>query len=98
MLVPQVPQLIENYRGQSAEGISLRFLGIWMLGDLTNLIGALYGGLYVQRTSFAWAFRFLLFTQEFRVECLIAHSSGACHKPQLLPYFKLRYSFSRELC
>lgn len=41
----QVPQLAENYRGQNAEGISLRFLGIWMVGDLTNLVGAVYGGL-----------------------------------------------------
>lgn len=41
----QVPQLVENYRGQNAEGISLRFLGIWMVGDFTNLVGAVYGGL-----------------------------------------------------
>ena len=60
MLMPQVPQLIENYRGQNAEGISLKFLGIWMLGDLTNLLGALYGGLYVQVTSLTNVVHFLL--------------------------------------
>ena len=53
MLAFQVPQLIENYRGQSADGISLRFLGIWMLGDLANLIGAFYGGLYVLLEPFS---------------------------------------------
>ena len=45
MVQIQVPQLVENYRGQNAEGISLRFLGIWMVGDFTNLVGAVYGGL-----------------------------------------------------
>lgn len=48
--------MIENYRGQSADGISLRFLGIWMLGDLTNLIGAFYGGLYVLLGAFSSPF------------------------------------------
>ncbi|KAF2673369.1 PQ-loop-domain-containing protein [Microthyrium microscopicum] len=35
-----VPQLIENYRLQSADGISLVFLSVWFLGDITNLLGA----------------------------------------------------------
>ncbi|KAF2430695.1 PQ-loop-domain-containing protein [Tothia fuscella] len=36
-----VPQLIENYKQGSAEGISLTFLCVWFIGDLTNLSGAL---------------------------------------------------------
>ncbi|KIW05152.1 uncharacterized protein PV09_03703 [Verruconis gallopava] len=40
-----VPQLIENYRQGSAEGISLLFLVVWFIGDITNLIGAVWAGL-----------------------------------------------------
>ena len=40
-----MPQLIENYRLQSADGISLLFLLVWFLGDITNFIGAAWAGL-----------------------------------------------------
>jgi hypothetical protein len=39
------PQLIENYTLQSGEGLSTLFVIIWLLGDMTNLLGALLGGL-----------------------------------------------------
>ncbi|ODQ81627.1 hypothetical protein BABINDRAFT_159894 [Babjeviella inositovora NRRL Y-12698] len=38
-LFAQLPQVIENHRRNSVEGISISFLGCWVLGDLTNLIG-----------------------------------------------------------
>ncbi|WEW55415.1 hypothetical protein PRK78_000846 [Emydomyces testavorans] len=41
----QVPQLIENYRCGSAEAISMTFLLVWLVGDITNLIGALWARL-----------------------------------------------------
>lgn len=41
----QVPQVIENYRNGSAEAISLAFLFVWFLGDVTNLIGAAWARL-----------------------------------------------------
>lgn len=41
----QVPQLIENYRQGSASGISITFLLVWMVGDITNLIGAIWAQL-----------------------------------------------------
>jgi uncharacterized protein with PQ loop repeat len=41
----QVPQLIENYKQGSAEGISLAFLTVWFVGDVTNLVGAVWAGL-----------------------------------------------------
>lgn len=41
----QVPQLIENYKSGSADGISLSFLIVWFIGDITNLAGALWAGL-----------------------------------------------------
>ncbi|CAN8100373.1 unnamed protein product [Discula destructiva] len=36
-----LPQLITNYKAKSADGLSMGFLLIWLLGDLTNLAGAL---------------------------------------------------------
>lgn len=40
-----VPQLIEQWRLKSAEGIAIGFISIWFLGDLFNLIGSLWAGL-----------------------------------------------------
>lgn len=40
-----VPQLVENYKQGSAEGISLAFLIVWFIGDITNLAGAIWAGL-----------------------------------------------------
>ncbi|KAI1648339.1 PQ-loop-domain-containing protein [Daldinia loculata] len=40
-----LPQLIANYRAQSAEGLSMIFLAVWLFGDLANLSGALVTGL-----------------------------------------------------
>ncbi|CAO3618467.1 unnamed protein product [Cunninghamella echinulata] len=37
----QFPQVIENYRRGSSEGLSIKFLSIWLAGDSTNLIGCL---------------------------------------------------------
>ncbi|KAF2461737.1 vacuolar membrane PQ loop repeat protein [Lineolata rhizophorae] len=40
-----VPQLVTNYRMRSAEGISLAFLTVWFVGDVTNLVGAVWASL-----------------------------------------------------
>ena len=40
-----LPQLVENYQQGSADGISLTFLFIWFVGDVTNLAGALWARL-----------------------------------------------------
>jgi hypothetical protein len=37
--ISQVPQLILNYKTGSADGISLAFLLVWLIGDITNLSG-----------------------------------------------------------
>ncbi|KAI5295321.1 putative vacuolar membrane transporter, partial [Ascosphaera pollenicola] len=34
------PQIIENFRRGSADGLSLLFLAIWLLGDVFNILGA----------------------------------------------------------
>ncbi|KAF2004982.1 PQ-loop-domain-containing protein [Amniculicola lignicola CBS 123094] len=53
-----VPQLIENYKQGSAEGISLAFLVVWFIGDITNLAGALWAGLVPTVTALAVYFCF----------------------------------------
>ncbi|KAI0082619.1 hypothetical protein K474DRAFT_1654730 [Panus rudis PR-1116 ss-1] len=37
----QFPQVLENIRLQSVEGLALPFLANWLLGDLTNLLGCI---------------------------------------------------------
>ena len=44
-LIAQIPQLYENYTTGKAEGVSLAFLAVWLIGDLTNLIGAIWASL-----------------------------------------------------
>ncbi|SPO38423.1 uncharacterized protein PSFLO_03901 [Pseudozyma flocculosa] len=43
-LFAQSPQLLENYRRGSVEGLSPVFLVQWMLGDATNLVGCVLTG------------------------------------------------------
>ncbi|CAL3972981.1 unnamed protein product [Diplocarpon coronariae] len=40
-----LPQLYLNYKTGSADGISMGFLTVWLIGDITNLAGALWAGL-----------------------------------------------------
>ncbi|KAK1833114.1 putative vacuolar amino acid transporter YPQ1 [Podospora conica] len=37
-----LPQLITNYKTKSADALSMKFLFIWLLGDIANLSGALW--------------------------------------------------------
>ncbi|GAB1320215.1 Putative vacuolar membrane transporter for cationic amino acids [Madurella fahalii] len=38
------PQIIENFRRSSAEGLSIQFLVVWLLGDVFNILGAVLQG------------------------------------------------------
>ena len=38
------PQIIENWKRSSAEGLSVVFIIIWLLGDFFNIIGAVLQG------------------------------------------------------
>ena len=40
-LFAQVPQIYKNHKLKSASGLSIYFLAEWLLGDLTNLLGAI---------------------------------------------------------
>lgn len=44
-IVLLMPQLIEQWRMKSAKGIALGFISIWFMGDLLNLVGAVWAGL-----------------------------------------------------
>ncbi|KAI0822040.1 PQ-loop-domain-containing protein [Trametes gibbosa] len=44
-LVVYSPQILENYRQQSGEGLSVSFIAIWLIGDLCNLSGAVMANL-----------------------------------------------------
>lgn len=47
------PQLIENFRRSSADGLSLAFLLTWLLGDLSNVLGAILQGVLPTMTVLA---------------------------------------------
>ncbi|KAK3944586.1 vacuolar amino acid transporter YPQ3-like protein 2 [Diplogelasinospora grovesii] len=38
------PQIFENFRRGSAEGLSIQFIIVWLLGDLFNILGAVLQG------------------------------------------------------
>ncbi|ORE02157.1 PQ-loop-domain-containing protein [Rhizopus microsporus var. microsporus] len=38
-LIVFIPQLLENYKRKSGDGLSIVFLFVWLLGDIFNLIG-----------------------------------------------------------
>lgn len=40
-----MPQLIEQWRMKSVEGIAIGFISIWFLGDVLNLVGSIWAGL-----------------------------------------------------
>jgi len=44
-IVVYSPQIYENYSLQSGEGLSVLFVVIWLLGDISNAAGALLAGL-----------------------------------------------------
>ncbi|PWN24495.1 hypothetical protein BDZ90DRAFT_214563, partial [Jaminaea rosea] len=54
-LFAQSPQILTNYQRGSVDGLSLVFLGQWMGGDVTNLLGCiLTDQLTFQKLTAAW--------------------------------------------
>ncbi|TFY81565.1 hypothetical protein EWM64_g2450 [Hericium alpestre] len=58
----QFPQVLENIRQQSSDGLALPFLLNWLLGDLTNLIGCILTHQLPFQTWLATYFCFVDFT------------------------------------
>lgn len=44
-LVVYAPQIWENYQLKSGEGLSVAFIVLWLLGDLTGLAGSIMADL-----------------------------------------------------
>jgi len=38
------PQIVENFRRSNAEGLSIQFVVVWLLGDVFNILGAVLQG------------------------------------------------------
>ncbi|KAK4466688.1 putative vacuolar amino acid transporter YPQ1 [Cladorrhinum samala] len=51
-----LPQLITNYKTKSADALSMKFLLIWLLGDVANLSGALWTSLAPSTIALAFYF------------------------------------------
>ena len=47
------PQIVENFRRSSAEGLSLLFVIIWLAGDIFNILGAVLQGVLPTMTILA---------------------------------------------
>lgn len=52
-MVVYSPQIIENFRRSSADGLSLAFLITWLLGDISNVLGAILQGVLPTMTILA---------------------------------------------
>ena len=67
--------MIENYQSQSAEGISLTFLAVWFVGDISNLFGAFWARLVP--TVIALALYFCLADAILIAQCLYYNNMNA---------------------
>ncbi|KAF2179795.1 PQ loop repeat protein [Zopfia rhizophila CBS 207.26] len=52
------PQIIENWRRSSAEGLSVVFITVWLLGDFFNIFGAVLQGVLPTMTILAVYYTF----------------------------------------
>jgi hypothetical protein len=46
------PQIVENFRRGSADGLSLQFIIVWLAGDVFNILGAVLQGVLPTMVSF----------------------------------------------
>lgn len=76
-----VPQLILNYKTKSADGISLAFLTVWLIGDVTNLAGAIWADLVP--TVIALAIYFCIADFVLISQCLYYNHINASRARQL---------------
>ena len=75
--------MLDNYKSQSAEGISLAFLLIWFVGDVSNLIGAVWA--HLVPTVVALAVYFCFADIALILQCLYYKNIYGRHPtPQLL--------------
>ena len=63
------PQIYENFRRKSSEGLSLMFLVLWLAGDVFNVLGAVLQGLFP--TMIALAVYYTLADIVLLYQCLL---------------------------
>ncbi|CAN6668664.1 probable vacuolar amino acid transporter YPQ3 [Trichomonascus vanleenenianus] len=66
------PQLYENFQRQSAEGLSLTFVNLWLAGDIFNVIGAILQD--VLPTMIILAVYYTLADIVLLIQCLVYNS------------------------
>ncbi|KAG5912803.1 hypothetical protein E4U53_005140 [Claviceps sorghi] len=82
-----LPQLIANYKAKSADGLSMAFLIVWLLGDACNLLGALFTKLAPSAIALATYFCFLdaiLITQTGYYKAKAARRRASSRREALL--------------
>ncbi|KAJ4147848.1 hypothetical protein LMH87_002350 [Akanthomyces muscarius] len=67
-----LPQMFANYKAKSADGLSMAFLVVWMLGDVTNLFGAFFT--HLAPTAIALACYFCVADCVLLAQCLYYNS------------------------
>lgn len=85
-MILMLPQLVEQWRLKTVEGISPIFLIIWSLGDVLNFIGSIWAGLLPEVILIASWFLFAdLFTFAFYLYIKIVYDKkrDAKHKRQI---------------
>ncbi|EPQ58337.1 hypothetical protein GLOTRDRAFT_137075 [Gloeophyllum trabeum ATCC 11539] len=85
-LFAQFPQVLENIRQQSVEGLALPFLLNWLLGDLTNLIGCILTHQLPFQTYLATYFCFVDFS--LLSQFFYYRSLKKAYVPTLPPYHR----------
>ncbi|KAG2020204.1 hypothetical protein CC2G_005572 [Coprinopsis cinerea AmutBmut pab1-1] len=73
----QFPQVLENYRRKSCEGLALPFLANWLLGDISNLVGCILTNQLPFQTYLATYF--------VAVDCTLVAQYFYYYKPPKLP-------------
>ncbi|RFU76919.1 hypothetical protein TARUN_5332 [Trichoderma arundinaceum] len=76
-----LPQMIVNYRAKSADGLSMPFLAVWMIGDVTNLIGGLFT--HLAPTAIVLAVYFCIADFLLISQCLYYNTINARRAAQL---------------
>lgn len=81
-LFAQLPQIIENHLNKSVSGVSLLFLGCWMGGDVTNLLGCVLTGALPFQTCLASYYCF--------IDCILALQYW--YYTKVYPYQKVHHN------
>ncbi|WVF70623.1 hypothetical protein IAT40_005415 [Kwoniella sp. CBS 6097] len=78
-IVVYSPQIWENYQLQSGEGLSVPFIVLWLLGDITNLFGGVLAGLLPTMIILAVYYTICDLILLFQVYYYRRHPSPASH-------------------